>query len=280
MLHPKVYNRPKTLAETYAYLRSPNSVALAGGALMLSGLELPFSVVVDVQDVAELNRIEHHTSAVFIGGGVSLQTLISQQIIPSELQLAITRTIPINQRYRLSVIEALIHPHAPIEWLAMLAVMSAKVEHTGFRKEGLGAQIDKIGVAEFVNTLQQLGFPYHGLILGLWIPKIAERQCLASAYVARTPSDVPIVNSAICVAFGPDDYVEQATLALGGVGQDPLYVAELTALYGQTLTADHIVRATDYLTHYLQPIDDYRGSAEYRRQMGLVIARRALMACL
>lgn len=280
MLNPKIYYRPKTLAEVYAHLNESDSVALAGGALTLSGLEAPFSRVVDVQDVPELQQQERRAEAIRIGGGVAVQTVMEDEALPLAFRPSIARTVPLNQRYRLSIMESLTHPNAPSEWWAMLAVASAQVEHSGFQKGVIGAKIEMASVVDFINAVYRHGYPYTGLVQALWLPIPTANQRFGSAYVARTPSDIPIVNAAASVTIAPDNTVVYAALAVNGATQDPLYFTELNALKGRIVTIPEMIETVQSIAEALNPPQDYRGSALYRREMALVMARRALLACI
>jgi CO/xanthine dehydrogenase FAD-binding subunit len=84
------------------------------------------------------------------------------------------------------------------------------------------------------------------------------------ARVARTPSDHPIV-AAVAVA-AEDPFSLQ--VAVGGVSQRPL----LIRLEGRTGAGETIAQAIEAA----EPYADFRGSAEYRRAIGLLTAERAL----
>lgn len=95
--------------------------------------------------------------------------------------------------------------------------------------------------------------------------------------VARTPMDEAIVAVAVGLQLG-DGIIAQARLAVSGIGNYPMRVeAAESMLTSQVLTSkltDAIATAT---LHAADPAyHDYRGSAEYRREMASVLTRRAL----
>jgi len=68
-----------------------------------------------------------------------------------------------------------------------------------------------------------------------------------------------------------------ARLVMGGVAPMPLRVPLVeAALTGQSLTPDLIADAAAQLAPLVHPAGDFRGSSEYRREMAVVLARRAL----
>lgn len=94
--------------------------------------------------------------------------------------------------------------------------------------------------------------------------------------VARTPADAPIVvaGAAIGMAYGRCTY---ARVALGGVASTPIRLPEAEALLmDQTMTPELIAAAAARAVELVQPIGDFRGSAEYRKAMAGVLTERAL----
>lgn len=97
----------------------------------------------------------------------------------------------------------------------------------------------------------------------------------------RRAQAISVVNIAIVLRFveGADSPVEQARIALGSVAPTIIRAREAEGyLAGRTLTDEAIERAAELTAAAARPIDDVRGTAEYRREMSGVIARRALVA--
>jgi len=98
--------------------------------------------------------------------------------------------------------------------------------------------------------------------------------------LGRTESDISIVNCAAGLQVDRAGKCAWARIALGAVEPTPLRARQAeAALIGQTLSADSIAAACDALMQEIQPIADFRASAEYRREMSAVMARRALREC-
>ena len=84
------------------------------------------------------------------------------------------------------------------------------------------------------------------------------------AHITRTPFDHPIVAAVAVIAEDAD----ARRIALGGVASRPLLVT-----FERMADAEGVVaRAIDAA----EPYGDFRGTAEYRREMGALLARRAL----
>ena len=98
----------------------------------------------------------------------------------------------------------------------------------------------------------------------------------ALASVARTPADTPIVVAAAMLALD-HGRCAAARVALGGVAQMPILLPEIeAALVGQIPSPELFAEAGNRAAALVQPISDFRGSAEYRRAMAGVLTERAL----
>ena len=97
--------------------------------------------------------------------------------------------------------------------------------------------------------------------------------------VARTPLDEPIVAVAVGLQAG-DGVVARARFAASGIGQNPMQVETAEAiLQSQALTSELIDKVAASVMDSADPsYCDYRGSAEYRREMAGILARRAVVA--
>jgi len=74
-----------------------------------------------------------------------------------------------------------------------------------------------------------------------------------------------------------DDRVVDARIALGAVGPTPIFAAEASkALIGKKFDDASIENAARLATSVATPIDDMRGTAEYRRHIVGVLTRRVL----
>ncbi|MFW9894162.1 MAG: FAD binding domain-containing protein [Candidatus Thorarchaeota archaeon] len=102
----------------------------------------------------------------------------------------------------------------------------------------------------------------------------------------RQAQAIAVVNVAVVLTFDKavheqihESTVVEARIALGSVAPTIIRAEEAEAvLVGQPLNPDTIHRCAALAAAAARPIDDIRGSAEYRRMMVEVYTRRALMA--
>jgi len=89
---------------------------------------------------------------------------------------------------------------------------------------------------------------------------------------------ISVVNTAVLLTFD-GAVVTQARIALGAVAPVVIRAREAeAALVGGPLDAARIAEAAQRAAQSAAPIDDIRGSAEYRREIVQVLVRRALTA--
>lgn len=274
MIYPITYYRPTNLEEALHQLREPEALAFAGGGLLFSGTLLPYPTLIDLQDIPELSRVLVDPQDAHIGGAAALEAVASADWAPLRLRQSITRVLPINQRNGISISESLTVAEPPQEWLAALAALDAYVHHLGHQKSQLAMTPLVEHVTEFMAGRQMHPGPYEGIILELRIPRLNDGAVLGSAQIARTPRDYPIVTAFVRLA--QEDGQLRVRAALGGVDALPVVSYELHDWLGGKLDDAALAQAAAAIGEQVQPLDDLRGSAEYRRAMTPVVLRRAL----
>ena len=97
-------------------------------------------------------------------------------------------------------------------------------------------------------------------------------------FIPRNEMDIAVVGAAAAVTLSADGRVfESARVALGAVGPTPLWIERAGAhLTGRPVNAEHIEEAARLAQAAARPIDDVRGTADFRRHLSLVLTRRAL----
>lgn len=101
-------------------------------------------------------------------------------------------------------------------------------------------------------------------------------------FLPRTADDYATVSVAAMVTLEADGATCKAVrVALGSVGVTPIRASSVeAALRGQRLTPEAIRDASLTVRSVVEPLDDFRGSAEYKRDMAVVWTRRALEQAL
>ena len=100
-------------------------------------------------------------------------------------------------------------------------------------------------------------------------------------FLPRTADDYATVSAAAVIIPGPNNECRDVRIVLAAAGPIPIRArAAENLLLGQELTPDAIRAAADTVPDIVDPLDDLRGSADYKREMAAVFTRRALTQAL
>ena len=116
------------------------------------------------------------------------------------------------------------------------------------------------------------------IITGLVVPPAPDGAGTAYLkFLPRTADDYATVSVAAVVTPDEAGNCADIRVVLGSVGLTPIRAtAAEDALRGQPLTDDNIRAAAATVQDAVDPLDDHRGSAEYKREMAEVFTRRAV----
>jgi CO/xanthine dehydrogenase FAD-binding subunit len=116
----------------------------------------------------------------------------------------------------------------------------------------------------------------NGLIEEVALPAVRPGAGGALAVVAPTPRDRPIVDAAALIVRR-GGVVESARLAVGGVAAPPVCFPRVAdSLVGRAPVEAVTRELARAVSDEVRPEGDWRGSAEYRREMAGVVAARAV----
>lgn len=98
-------------------------------------------------------------------------------------------------------------------------------------------------------------------------------------FLPRTADDYATVAVAVRLGRSPDGTCTDLRIGLGALGTTPLRAKAVeSALLGQKLTPDAIRDAAALVRDEVDPLDDVRGSAAYKREMARVWTERTIAA--
>jgi carbon-monoxide dehydrogenase medium subunit len=97
-------------------------------------------------------------------------------------------------------------------------------------------------------------------------------------YRPRSVEDYATVSAAAVVQLDEAGVCQAARLVLGAVGSTPVSVPVADALVGEAISDAKARAAAEQARDLVDPNDDVRGSAAYKREMAVVFGRRALLA--
>lgn len=192
--------------------------------------------VVDLQALP-LRGIHSSEDTLTLESLVTLQQIAEHAEVPDWLRQLTREEEPSTLRNMRTVASVVLGPNA--ESLLLAALLAADTQ----------LQIQTLTGSHDVPLSSWLAAPADGFPVRV---TLAVDTQVAVAKVARTPADKPIVAAA--ARRGPDGYIR---LALSGVAPTPILVhqSEMDALV---------------------PVSDFRGSAQYRKEMAAVLSQRVL----
>ena len=119
-------------------------------------------------------------------------------------------------------------------------------------------------------------------LISLFVPRPAART--ADAYlrfIPRTEMDIAVVGAGVSISLNEAGQCSAARVAIGAVAPTALLVEEAAAaLIGQQPGEPQLQALAEACRAAAKPISDKRGSADYRRQVVGVMARRAAEAAV
>ena len=136
-----------------------------------------------------------------------------------------------------------------------------------------------VPLADFYTGLRQTVMRADELMVAINIPTLAknERGIFLKLGLRRVQA-ISVVNAAIVITE-VEGVIQRVAITLGCVA--PVIVHAPTAeeyLRGKALTPPNIATAVRLAAEAVRPIDDIRGTADYRREMVRVLLRRGLQA--
>lgn len=251
------YHRPQTMEEALKLLgrAEPVTVPLGGGTL-LNRPGQPEVAVVDLQALG-LNTLERGGSSLELGATLTLQALLEQLesleagLLPAAgeaLARAIRHEAAYNERNTSTVAGALAAADGRSPFAtALLALDAALTLLPGDETVSLGDLLPFRGERLRGRLIRRVAAPLNAR--------------LAYEYVARTPADQPIV--CVAVAQWPSG---RTRVAVGGFGAAPTLAFDGTEAAGVDTAVQSAVSGAE----------DAWGSAEYRREAAVVLAKRCL----
>lgn len=275
------YTRPATLAEAIAQLSAAGGTAqpLAGGTDLIDHVRtgrLRPDVLVDVKKIPELNVLQVSAEGFRVGAAVPCYRVYGDEVIQHECEALVDacRIIGgIQIQSRASIGGNLCNSGPAADATPALIVLRARcviAGAVGTREvaaeefcTGPGRNVLKPG-----ELLQELRLPRPGPHSGSHYRR----------FIPRNEMDIAVVGVGAAVTLNPSgEKFVSARIALGAVAPMPLLATEAGELLaGQPVNAVSLRRAAVAACGIVAPIDDMRGTAEFRRHVTGVLVERVL----
>ncbi len=270
--------RPRTLAEALVHLarRDVTPYPLAGGTRLLAGTASGIRAVLDLGALG-LRYIRTGEEELYLGAMTTLQDVVESDVAAGVagglLARAAWEAAPRVQRHQQTVGGTVAGAEGNDDFLVALLALDARVVYY------LPDDRDTAHVLPLAAFLTDVRSRPPFLITEVRIP-VREGARAALERVARTPRDRAIVNVAVVVC--PDgDAIARARVVAGGVAEHPIRLEAVeTLLAGRALDEVNMAEVEERARAAVAPMDDWRGSADYRRHLVGVLTRRATQSLI
>jgi carbon-monoxide dehydrogenase medium subunit len=273
------YEAPETLEAAIALLRSEPGEArvLAGGTDLLVQLKTDLiepQLVVDIKKIRELREVRREAEGYRIGAAVTGAELKEhpelKAVWPGVIEAAnLIGSTQIQGRATLGGNLCNGSPAADSVPALIAAGATVTVAGPNGRRN--------VPVEDIVLGPRKLSIARDEIVVSFLLPPRPPRA--ADAYlrfIPRTEMDIAVVGAGVNLTLGEDGRVTAARVGLGAVAARPLLVpAAAEALIGSALEEAALAKFEEAVRAACHPIDDKRGTREFRIKVAGVMARRA-----
>jgi CO/xanthine dehydrogenase FAD-binding subunit len=277
---PFNYHDPTTTDAALALLAQLGDEAkvLAGGQSLVPMMNFRLarpSDLVDLNRIPELSYLELSGETLRIGAMLRQRDLERSPVVEQRWPLikeAVSYIGHVQIRNRGTVGGSLAHADPAAELPAVMTALGAELV---IRGQG-GERTMQPG--EFFQSYYETALAPTELLVEIRVPPLPRRTGWGFQEVSRRHGDFALVGVAALVTLDDDGLIREGRLAFTGAAPTPIRPVQAEAsLAGQRPDEDLFREIGVLASADLDPHSDIHASAEYRREVGAVLARRALM---
>lgn len=283
VLQPFEYLEPETVDEAVGMLSrcGPGASVLAGGVGLVEAMrdrQLGPQWVISLQGIAGLDFIRGHGLTGFsIGALTSIRSVELSTVIEKDYNLLheAAHQIASVQVKNMGTLVGNLCCGTPASDLAPpLLALGAELKTAG------PGSSRTIPLDSFFQGPGLTALAPGEIVVEVSVPSVPKRTGGAFLKLARVSADIAKVNVAVTIEMAGDT-CREARIALGSVAPIPFRAVKAEAvLRGNTPTGAVILAAARAAAEEARPIDDVRSTAEYRREMAMLLVKRALQKAL
>jgi carbon-monoxide dehydrogenase medium subunit len=278
---PFEYYAPTTVEEALSYLgeHGYDAKVLAGGQSLIPMMNFRLAqpgVIVDLNNITELDFIRADENGGLRLGAMARHAHVGREQIVAERAPLIHEAMPKiatpQIRSRGTFGGSTAHADPAAELVAVSVALEGRFRIRGPNGERW-VKANEFFVGMFTTLLEA-----DELLVEAEFPPLARRTGSALVEVARRPHDFALVGVAAVVTLDGMDRCQEARLVFLSVGDGPVEAQKaVEILKGSTLNAEAIRAAAEIASSDdIDPGSDIHATAEFRRHLANVLARRAL----
>ena len=278
------YEAPKTVEDAVRLLADTDGEAkpLAGGTDLLVQLRTDFvrpGMIVDLKRIPALMDVTVNGEEIRVGAAVSGATLGKNEAVKAAWPGVVEALELIGSTQiqgRASLGGNLCNGSPAADSVPALIAAGAVCEIAG------PGGTRSVPVEDMVTGPGQLALGPGEIVVSFVIPKPLPRSGDAYLrFIPRTEMDIAVVGAGVALTLDEDGVCTHARLSLGAVAPRPLLVDDgAKALIGTKVDDDALAALSAAASAACNPIDDKRGTIEYRVKVAGVLARRAALIAL
>ncbi len=278
------YEAPETVEDAVRLLADADGEAraLAGGTDLLVQLRTDLvrpGLIVDLKRIPRLMEVSANGAEIRVGAAVSGAVLGKSEAVkrawPGVVEaLELIGSTQIQGRASLGGNLCNGSPAADSVPALIAAGAVCEVVGPGGTRE--------VPVEDVITAPGRLSLGPGEIVVSFTMPKPPARSGDAYLrFIPRTEMDIAVVGAGVALALGEDGVCTHARLGLGAVAPTPLLVEDgAKALIGTKVDDDALAALGAAASAACNPIDDKRGTIEYRVKVAGVLARRAALIAL
>ena len=273
------YLVPSTLDEAVSLLQAHGGDAkvLAGGQSLIPMLKLRLvepKVLIDINRIPGLDTVEERDGALHIGALVRECDLERSAVVRQRYQILLDTAAVVADplvRNSSTVCGNIAHADPGNDHPATMIALDATFVAYGGRGER------RIRAREFFLGLFSTALDADEILTEIVIPRPAERAGGSYLKLERKVGDYATAGVAVQLTTDGSGGCATAGIGLTNVGAMAIEAVRTEEfLRNKPLDAGTIVQAAEIAANEADPIDDHRGSAEYKRDLVRVLTGRAI----
>lgn len=277
------YHAPASIAEATALLVRYGDAAkiLSGGQSLIPLMKLRLATpehVVDINRVPGLEYVREDDGVLRIGALARESDLDGSDLIRSRYPILHDASRVIADplvRNLATVCGNLAHADPANDHPAVMLALDAEVVAAGSQGER------RIPISEFFSGPFATALASGEVLTEVRIPVPPSRSGGAYLKLERKVGDFATAGVAVYLTLGPTGICDRAGIGLTNVGPTPIEAGSAEAyLQGKRVDEGAITQAARLAAEECEPTSDYRGPAEYKRDLVRVLTARALRKAL
>lgn len=270
------YHRPESLVEALELLATLDDARiLAGGQSLMPMMNFRYVMpehVIDINRLTELGEIEATPDGLKFGAMVRHNQAKDSDLVAGRCPLiahGMEFVAHVQIRNRGTIGGSLSHLDPSAEWPALLAAHDAVL----YVQSLSGAR--DVPILDWAQGFMTPNLQEGEMLTGILVPDWPETHSYGFAELARRKGDFALAGAAVLLDFDGDK-ISRAAIALTGVDTSPVRLDEAEAMLAGRSPSEALFREASATALSVTGIDDVHASAEYRRKIAVVMARRAL----